>query len=77
MISIANITLALPDELHKKMKKHTEIRWSEVVRKSISNKIEELEMVKKIAKKSRLTRSDVEDLARMIDKKSARKMGLL
>ena len=33
-----NITLAIPEDLHTKMKEHSEIRWSEVVRKSISSK---------------------------------------
>ena len=41
-----NVTLAIPEDLHNKMKNHSEIRWSEVVRKSISEKIEDLEDLK-------------------------------
>ena len=39
---MTNITLAIPEDLHTKMKQHSEIRWSEVVRKTISQKIEDL-----------------------------------
>lgn len=35
------MTLAIPEELHKKMKQMSEIRWSEVARKAIEKRIEE------------------------------------
>lgn len=60
------MTLALPDELQVQMRKHSEIRWSEVVRKSISNKIEMLEVMDKIAKKSKLTKKDVDEISHKI-----------
>jgi len=34
-----NITLSIPEELHKKMKKMSEIRWSEVARKAIEDRL--------------------------------------
>lgn len=67
---MTNITLAIPEELHEKMRQHSEIRWSEVVRKSINDKIEILEMMDKIAKKSTLTQKDVEDIAKKIKKET-------
>ena len=39
---MGNITLMLPEELQEKMKEHSEIRWSEVIRKAIQKKIEDL-----------------------------------
>ena len=63
-----NLTLAIPEELHERMKKHSEIRWSEVVRKTIASKVETLDAVEVIAKKSRLTRKDVDELAHKINK---------
>lgn len=48
------------------MKKHSEIRWSEVVRKSILQKIEILDAMNKIANKSKLTKRDIEDISRKI-----------
>lgn len=71
-----NVTLAIPEDLHEKMKAHSEIRWSEVVRKSISEKIEDLEMIDKLTKKSRLTQKDVDEIAERIDSSVAKKLGL-
>ncbi|MBI4152987.1 hypothetical protein HY497_00555 [Candidatus Woesearchaeota archaeon] len=73
---MGNITLALPDELQLRMKKHSEIRWSEVVRSSISQKIEMLEMMDRIAQKSKLTKKDVDEIAGKVDSTVARKLGL-
>ena len=71
-----NLTLSIPEQLHTKMKKHSEIRWSEVVRKSISQKIEDLEMMNKLTSKSKLTKKDVDEIAQRIDGSIAEKLGL-
>ena len=71
-----NITLAIPEDLHTKMKEHSEIRWSEVVRKSISQKIEDLDVMDKLTAKSKLTQKDVDAIATKIDSAVARKLGL-
>ena len=63
-----NVTLSIPEELHEKMKKHSEMRWSEVVRKSISQKIEDLELMDKLTKRSKLTQADVDEIAHKIDR---------
>jgi len=63
---MTNITLAIPNELHERMKLHSEIRWSEVVRKSISQKVDMLDAMNKIASKSKLTKKDVDDISRKI-----------
>ncbi|MBS3060874.1 MAG: hypothetical protein J4432_05205 [DPANN group archaeon] len=63
---MGNITLALPNELQERMRAHSEIRWSEVVRKTITQKVELLDSMDKIAKKSKLTQKDVDELSRKI-----------
>ena len=63
-----NVTLSIPEGLHEKMKKHSEIRWSEVVRKSISEKIEDLELMGKLTKRSNLTPTDVDEMAHKINR---------
>jgi len=68
VIKVPNLTLAISEKLHEKMKKHSEIRWSEVVRKTISSKINDLELLDKLTKKSGLTMSDVEALSSKINK---------
>lgn len=40
---MTNITLSIDDSVYKKMRKHSEIKWSEFVRKVIKKRIEELE----------------------------------
>ncbi len=67
---MGNITLSLPDDLQEQMRKHSEIRWSEVVRKSIAQKIELLNTMDTIAKKSKLTKQDIEVISKKIKKES-------
>lgn len=67
---MTNITLALEEDLHHKMKQHSEIRWSEVVRKSIRQKVEMLEAMDKIASKSKLTKKDVDEISRKIKREA-------
>jgi hypothetical protein len=67
-MSMPNLTLSIPEALQEKMRMHSEIRWSEVVRKSISDKIHDLELMNQISKKSNLTLSDVNELSGKINK---------
>ncbi len=63
-----NMTLSIPKELHDKMKKHSEIRWSQIARRSILEKIDDLEILEKITKKSKLTQKDVNIISSRINK---------
>ncbi|MCD6434448.1 MAG: hypothetical protein J7L14_02455 [Candidatus Diapherotrites archaeon] len=38
-----NITLYVPEEIHKKMKKYKELKWSKIVRDAIENTLKKLE----------------------------------
>jgi hypothetical protein len=71
-----NLTLSIPKDLHMRMKKHSEIRWSEVIRKTISEKIDILEMMDKLSSKSKLTKNDIRILSKKINSNVARKLGL-
>ncbi len=68
-----NITLTVPDETYSKMKDFQEIKWSEVARKSIEERIDLLETLEEIANKSKLTEKDVEELSTKIKKGIARR----
>lgn len=63
---MANMTLSIPDDLHKEMKKYSEVRWSEVARKAIASRLEDLRILDKIADKSKLTEKDVEEFSKKI-----------
>jgi len=43
---MANMTMAIPDEMHAKMKKHSEIKWTEVARDAFQRKLTLLETEK-------------------------------
>ena len=42
---MTNITLSIEDSVYDDMKKHSEIKWSEFVRKSIKQRLELLEKI--------------------------------
>ena len=66
MIVVANITLSVPDKIHKQMKHFSEVRWSEVARKAIIEKIELLQLAERLASKSKLTEKDVKEFSKKI-----------
>ncbi len=70
---MGNITLALPDDVHEKMKQFSEVRWSEVARKAIVEKLETLRLAESLAKKSKLTKQDVEDFSKKIKAAAAKR----
>jgi hypothetical protein len=41
---MANITISISQELCEKMKRHSEVKWSEVIRKALSNYVDRLEI---------------------------------
>ena len=66
---MVNITISIPPELCEKMKKHSEVKWSEVVRKALANYVDRLDIVeggvvpmKKIAKKLQESGVDISSL---------------
>ena len=56
---MVNITLSVPDNLHILMRKHSEIKWSEVARKAIVQRLNLLEVAEEIASKSQLSKKDI------------------
>ena len=74
---MGNITLMLSDQLQEQMKKHKEIRWSEVVRKAIQKKIEDLELLDTLTAKSKLTQKDALEISKKVDISVAKKLGLV
>ena len=43
---MTNITLSIDDDVYKKMRKFSEVKWSEFVRKCVKKRVEELESIK-------------------------------
>ena len=68
---MANMTLAIPDELHKKMKQMSEIRWSEVARRAIEGRINDLETLNRLASKSKITDKEIKEISKKIKRAAA------
>jgi hypothetical protein len=65
---MGNITLTVPEDVHEIMRKHKEIRWSEIARASIIEHVRKLAMMDKITEKSKLTTKDIEEINKKIKK---------
>lgn len=63
---MVNITLSIPEEIHRSMKHFSEVRWSEVARKAIVSKVETLSLAESLASKSKITEKDVEQFSKKI-----------
>ena len=74
---MVNMTLAIPEELQKMMKRHKDVRWSEVARRAIWEKATKLELMEKLVSGSKLTEGDVMEIDKKIKKGLARRYGLL
>lgn len=71
---MVNMTLSVPAELHKLMKKHDDIRWSEVARKALWAKARDIELLDKLTAKSMMTMEDVMELDKVIKTSAWKKM---
>ena len=73
---MANMTLAIPDELRTEMKKFPEIKWSEVARTAIIERLnnqEKLKLVNKLLEKSQFTRKDAEEINKKVKSSSSKR----
>jgi hypothetical protein len=56
------MTMAIPDELHQIVKKHSEIKWSEIARKAMWEQAKKLELMDAITKKSKLNEKGIMEI---------------
>ncbi len=72
---MTNVTLAVPEELHQEMRRHPEIKWSEVARRAFQRELERLNMLDRLLSNSRLNEKDAVEIGRRINKAMARRLG--
>ncbi len=70
---MGNITLSVPENIHKEMRQFSEIKWSEVARKAIIEKIEALRLAESLARKSKLTEEDVRAFSKKIKSEATKR----
>jgi hypothetical protein len=70
---MVNMTIAIPGDLHEKMKKHNEIKWSEIARRAIREYIEELDKLDKLTATSKLDEDDIDELDHKVKKELSKR----
>jgi len=70
---MGTLSVSVPDTLKKKMLEMEDINWSAVARKAFEERIDEIEFLKDLANKSKLTVKDAEALSDKINKNMSRK----
>jgi hypothetical protein len=70
---MGTLSVSVPDGLREQMIGLEEINWSAVARKAFEEKIKEVEFLKNIAKKSKLTDKDADEITAKINQSMAKK----
>lgn len=65
---MAILSVAVPDELKHKMESMEEVNWSAVARKSFEEKVKQIELLKDMTSRSKLTEKDALELGKKINK---------
>ncbi len=73
---MTNVTLAVPEDLHRIMQKHKDIKWSEVARQAMWEKAHKLELMDKLLARSELTEEDALAIGRKVKHGVAKRHGL-
>jgi glutamyl-tRNA reductase len=71
---MGNITLSIPDPIQKEMKAFSEVKWSEIARRAIVERLELLKRAEELAKKSKLTEKEVKEFSDKIKKSASKRM---
>lgn len=61
-----NMTLSIPEKLHKEMICHSDLKGNEIARQAFEKKIEELRWIDKILNNSSLTKDETEEIGHQI-----------
>lgn len=70
-----NMTLALDEATAREIRIHSDVRWSEVARQAFRRKLRELHALDAAFANSKLTKRDVERLARKVKKGMLKRLG--
>lgn len=71
---MTTLTLAVPDEMKRKMDSFPEMNWSEVARQAFMQKIEDMEFLRKFKVRSKLTEADALRLGKEVSKEVSNKL---
>jgi len=70
---MGTMSVSVEDNMKARMSQLNEINWSAVARKAFEDKLKEVEILKKLASKSKLTAKDVNEISKKINENMAKK----
>ena len=70
---MGTVSVSVPDALKERIARLEEINWSAVARRAFEEKVKEVEFLRTIAKKSKLTENDANKIATKINRSMAKK----
>ena len=70
---MSNISVSIPGDLKQKIAKIEEINWSAVAREAFEEKIKQIEFLRKIASKGKLTEKGAKEIGDKINLSMAKK----
>jgi len=73
---MANITLAITEELREQLQRHKEVNWSAVIRNALQEHLARIKIAEAIAQKGKLTKKDADEISRIINSNVAKKLGI-
>ena len=65
---MVNMTLSIPDDVHVRMRRYPEIKWSTIARQALIGYLERLERMDELTKDSALSEKDVMEMDAVIKK---------
>lgn len=68
---MTNLTFAVSDDVRREMKRHANIKWSEVVRRAIEAELARLHLLDRLLESSKLTADDAVKVGREVRRKAA------
>ncbi|HIH50500.1 MAG: hypothetical protein ABSE71_03690 [Candidatus Micrarchaeaceae archaeon] len=71
-----NITISVSEELYTSIKRHKQIRWSEVARRAMQMYAQKLALLDKLLEDSEMTEKDAVELGKKIKHGMAKRHGL-
>ncbi len=70
---MATVSVAVSDELKKKMSEWDDTNWSAVARKAFEKRVKDIEFLRYLANKSKLTEADAKELSEKINRGMAKR----
>jgi hypothetical protein len=68
-----NMTFAVPEELHREIRKHKDIRWAEIARRALAREVHRLHIYDRLLANSQLTEADAIEIGRSIRRRESRR----